>query len=75
MAYGMIAARGEHQEWREHLRFDAPDVNSLNASTSPWMNGEIPGIRLITVAREIGGENDVTTALNVSFTTPKYACL
>jgi hypothetical protein len=73
MAYGMIAAHGEHEDWRHHLRFDAPDLHLMNTSNSPWTNGELPGIRLITIAREIGGENEITTPLNVSFTTSSYA--
>jgi hypothetical protein len=74
MAYGMAATRSEHEDWREHLRFDAPDLPVVGASSSSWTNEELPGIRLVSIAREIGGENDPTTSLNVSFTTPSYAC-
>ena len=75
MAYGLSSAYGEPDDWREHLhfaasaRFHSNDVNMLDSSSSPWFNGEIPGIRLVTIARLIGAEDDVTSALNVSFTT------
>jgi hypothetical protein len=74
MAYGMGATHGEREDWREHLRFDAPDFPAMKTSSSSWTNEELPGIRLVSIAREIGGELDTTTSLNVSFTTPSYAC-
>ena len=74
MAYGLSAAHGEPEDWREHLRFSgnaAPNLLSERTSiNAPWGHGELPGIRLLTIAREIGGEDDITTSLNVSFTTP-----
>jgi hypothetical protein len=72
MAYGMGATHMEREDWREHLRFDAPDLPGETSSSS-WTNEESPGIRLVSIAREIGGELDTTTSLNVSFTTPSYA--
>jgi len=74
MAYGLSSAHSEPEDWREHLRFSgsaAPDLLSEGTSiNAPWGHGELPGIRLLTIAREIGGEDDITTSLNVSFTTP-----
>lgn len=75
MAYGLSSAYSEPDDWREHLRIAAGNPhsgqysNAIDSSSSPWLNGEMPGIRLLTIARLIGAEDDVTTALNVSFTT------
>ena len=75
MAYGMSSALGELDDWRNLLRHGAVQADPLDslsdASNQPWVHKEVSGIRLVTVAREIGGENDPTSALNVSFTT-KY---